>query len=586
MTTKKGIPVSPGVGVARAYVIDEVLARREPHHLDKAAASAEIQRFEHALATAGQQLDSVIERVRQQVGEDEAGIFRAHRLLLRDPALVGKVKSTILNKQVDARSALQDALDDYSALFEKIQDEYIKERMADIRDVVGRIVTQLTITEAMPPCINADEPVILVAPEILPSQAVWLQKFKIHGILTEAGGTTGHAAILARSLGIPSISGLSGLRKEVKNGDLIAMDGRGGHVYLRPDAETEAAYRKLEREYTHLRDQLFENRELEAVSPDGTEVVLLANVNGPADAEMATRTGAVGVGLYRTEYLFLTHPTVPTEEEQLAAYRAVIEASPNKTVTIRTLDIGGDKLVPYFGHEREANPFMGWRSIRLSTTYPEFFITQLRAIFRAGVHGKVELLFPMISTIEEVRHIKRMVDKAKEELQEAGVPYAGDMPLGVMMEVPAAALCIDTLLREVDFVSIGSNDLIQYVMAADRDNPKVAHLCEPFNPAILRLLRYIIRHCNEAGKEVTLCGEMAARPRCFVPLFGMGLRRFSMSPAFVSTIKEAVRAVPLSDAQRVANRVMRLRTFRGVRGYLSRVVQRLCPSVAILDTKK
>ena len=277
---------------------------------------------------------------------------------------------------------------------------------------------------------------------------------------------------------------------------------------------------------------------------------------------------------------------MPTEEEQFAAYRAVIEAAPNRRVTIRTLDIGGDKIVPYFGHEREANPFMGWRSIRLSTTYPEFFITQLRAILRAAVHGKVELLFPMVSTIEEVRHIKRMVKSAQDSLSIAGTPFAADLPLGVMMEVPAAALCIDTLLREIDFVSIGSNDLIQYVMAADRDNPKVAHLCEPFNPAILRLLRHIVRHCIRAGKPVTLCGEMAARPRCYVPLFGMGLRRFSMSPAFVPTVKEAARAVPLSEARRVAARVMKFRTFRGVRAYLSREIQLLCPNVTILDTKK
>ncbi|HEX3313269.1 MAG TPA: phosphoenolpyruvate--protein phosphotransferase [Gemmataceae bacterium] len=584
--TKKGIPVSPGVAVARAYLVDEVLARREPHHLDKAAVSAEILRFENALNAAVEQLDAIIERVRTEISEDQAGIFRGHRLIVRDPALVGRVKSAILNKQLDARSALLEALDDYKALFEKIDDDYIRERMTDIRDVVGRIANQLVLTDPAPKCLQRDEPVILVAAEILPSQAVWFDRFKVAGILTEGGGSTGHAAILARSRGIPSISGLAGIRKEIKTGDLIAMDGRSGHVHLKPDAELETAYRKLEREYFFVRDRLIENRELQAISPDGAKIELLANVNNVADAQTAANVGAVGVGLYRTEYLFLTHPTVPSEEEQLAAYKAVIEAAPNRFVTIRTLDIGGDKLVPYFEHNREANPFMGWRSIRLSTAYPDFFITQIRAILRAAEFGNVELLFPMVSSVEEVRAVKKLVARAADQLRGEGLPFGASVPIGVMMEVPAAALCIDSLLTEVDFVSIGSNDLIQYVMAADRDNPKVAHLCEPFNPALMRLLAHIIRHCVRANKPVTLCGEMAARPRCYVPLLGMGLRRFSMSPAFVPTVKEAVRTVPLERAKRIAARVLRLRTFRAIRTYLTRVTTKLCPSLTMLDTKK
>ena len=342
---KKGIPVSPGVAVARAYIVDEVLARRDPHQLDEAAVSAEILRFENALAAAAEQLDAIIERVRTEISEDQAGIFRAHRLMVRDPALVGRVKSAILNKKLDAQTALVDALDEYAAKFARIDDEYIRERLTDIRDVVGRIAGHLTATDLSKKCLQREEPVILVAGEILPSQAVWFDKFRIAGILTEAGGSTGHAAILARSRGIPSISGLAGLRREIKTGDLIAMDGRTGHIHIRPDAEIEAAYRKLEREYFFVRDRLFENRELEAISPDGTKVELLANVNGPADAEMAAKSGAVGVGLYRTEYLFLTHPTVPSEEEQLAAYRGRRRTSPNKSVTIRTVDIGGDEFV-------------------------------------------------------------------------------------------------------------------------------------------------------------------------------------------------------------------------------------------------
>jgi phosphoenolpyruvate-protein phosphotransferase (PTS system enzyme I) len=581
----KGIAVSPGIAVARAYCVDSALARREPQYLNAAALSEEIARFDTACQAAGQETDAIIARVKQQLGDDEAEIFRGHRLLLRDPALIGKVQASILHRHVDARTALHELLDEYAALFEKIQDAYLKERMADIRDVVTRIAAHLTLGET-PAGISSEEPVILVAPEILPSQAVLLEKFKVAGLITEAGGSTGHAAILARSLGIPSVSGLRGILKQVSTGDLLALDGRSGTVYLKPDAEIEAAYRKMQREYVNLRDRLIENRDQPAISKDGTKLELLANVSNPADAEMACRTGATGVGLYRTEYLFLTHPSVPTEEEQLAAYKAVIEAAPNRTVTIRTLDIGGDKLVPYFGHEREANPFMGWRSIRITSSYPEFFQTQLRAILRAGVHGKISLLFPMISTLEEVRTIRRMVRHTMAQLKRDGIAHVNDIPFGIMLEVPAAAMCIGSLLREVDYVSIGSNDLIQYMMAADRDNPKVAHLCDPFSPPVFRLLNHVIRACVRHDKPVTLCGEMAGRPRCFLPLFGMGLTRFSMSPAFVPTIKEVARCSARDLAEQTAVRVLRLRTFKQVRQYLTQMTRKVCPNAAILDTKK
>jgi phosphotransferase system enzyme I (PtsI) len=582
---KKGVPVSPGVAVAHAYCVDAVLARREPHQLDVAALSGEVGRFDRACAAAAEELDAIVARVTRQVGEEEAAIFRAHRLLLRDPALVGKVKSAILNHHVDAATALQQTLEEYSTLFTKIEDEYLKERMSDLRDVVSRIMAQLAHQKCDEP-LDVDNPVILVAPEIMPSQALSFGRLKVAGILTESGGATGHAAILARSLGIPAVSGLRGILREVHTGDLIAIDGREGHVYIRPGPEVESAYRKLQREYVDLRDRLIENRDQAPVTADGVAIDLLANVNNAADAVMAARAGAGGVGLYRTEYLFLTHPTVPDEEEQLAAYRAVIEASPNQSVTIRTLDLGGDKNVPYLGQQREANPFMGWRSIRLSSAYPEFFQTQLRAILRAGRYGKVSLLFPMISTLEEVQRLKRMVERTRAALARSTGGSDAPIPLGVMLEVPAAALCIEELLDEVDFVSIGSNDLIQYLMAADRDNPKVAHLCEPFSPALLRLLNQVIQACNQRGTPVTLCGEMAGRPRCVLPLLGMGLRRMSMSPAFVPSIKEMVRLTTLPRAREVAERILKMKTVGEIRGYLTRKVRQIWPNVSILDTNK
>lgn len=584
----RGVPVSPGVAVARARRIDEIVVPRSTGPLDSHALAAEAVRFEQACAAAAGELDAIVERLNRELGADKADIFRAHRQLIRDagrePALVQKVKSIIFQKKVDASTALQRALDEYTALFAQISDAYIRDRLTDIKDVVQRVQAHLTLAER--PATENGEPVVLVAREILPSQAVMFEFLPVAGIVTEAGGATGHAAILARSLGIPAVSGVSKVVEQVHTGDLVVVDGREGVVIIEPGSEVEAAYRKLQREYVVLRDRLIENADQPAITADRVRVELLANVNGTPDALTAARVGADGVGLYRTEYLFLTHPSVPDEEEQFTAYRAVIEASPHKAVTIRTLDLGGDKYLPFVGEQSEANPFMGWRSIRLRSAYPELFQTQLRAILRAGRFGKVSVMFPMVSTLEEVRQLRQAVGEAKLKLQRAGTPHGEELPFGVMIEVPSAALCIDSLLDEVDFVSIGSNDLIQYVMAADRDNPKVAHLCEPFGPAIFCLLQRVIFACVRRGKPVTLCGEMAARPRCFAPLFGMGLRRFSMSPAFVPSIKEVAHCLTLPDAESMARQVLTLRTVDEIRSFLSQSLKRVCPNVAFLDTSQ
>jgi phosphoenolpyruvate-protein phosphotransferase len=573
------------VAVAPAFVLG--VTHREPLHLDDGAISGEIGRLENACAAAARDLDALVARVDRQIGDEEAAIFRAHRALLRDPALLGQVKARIQATHVDAAAALQATLEEYAQLFHQLPEGYLQERLTDLRDVISRIQNHLaTPQEPSAPAPAGREPVILVAYEILPSQALALDRGRVAGIVTERGSTTGHAAILARSLGIPAVAGVRDLLASVRTGDKIALDGREGHVYLNPGPEVETAYRKLQREFVDLRGKMAANRLLEAVTPDGHRVELLANVNNAEDATAAGNVGATGVGLFRTEYVFLTHPSVPDEEEQYAAYRAVVEAAPNKSVTIRSLDLGGDKQVPYLGQQHEANPFMGWRSVRLAAAYPELFETQLRAIFRAALHGNVSLLFPMITTLEEVRHLKETVNRARHTLKHQGKPFADGVPVGIMVEVPAAALCIERLLKEVDFVSVGSNDLLQYLMAADRDNPQVAHLCDPFHPALLGLLGRVIRACDRAGKPVTLCGEMAGWPRCFLALFGLGLRRLSMSPAFLPAIKEVVRHTPLPAARHAARRALQLPTAKAVRRYLTRKVQSVWPDVKLLDVRK
>jgi phosphoenolpyruvate-protein phosphotransferase (PTS system enzyme I) len=582
----KGIAVSPGVVVGIAHRVDSVFGVSEPQVLaSPKSVSAEIERFNRALSISATELEGIVQKVAQQLGPSEAEIFQSHLQIVKDQALLAKVRALIESQHLTALSALQSVLQDYAAALARSEHEYFRERMADIRDVISRIGSHLTLDPKVSPTLTqeGDEPIILVAFEILPSQAMSLGDTAIAGIVTETGGGTSHAAILARSRGIPAVSGVVGITGDVHTGDLMIVDGRDGHVVVRPDADMASAYRKMQREFFDLKDRLVLNRDQPAISADGVRLELLANINNLADAQAAAAVGATGVGLYRTEYLFLTHPDVPDEQEQYEYYRRVVEASPHSTVTIRTLDLGGDKTVPYLGRRNEANPFMGWRSIRLSFEHPRLFERQIRAILRAGRHGKVSMLFPMITTLEELRYVNRLVEETRRKLRKEGIPFGEDVKTGVMVEVPAAAVCIDAILRETDFISIGSNDLIQYLVAADRDNPKVAHLCEPLSPAIFRVLQMVLDSCRSTGTPVTVCGEMAGQPRSVLALFGMGLRRFSMSPAFLPTIKALLASVSTSDAERFAHHVLQLKTSEEIRTYLTSRLHEVSSDLEMFD---
>ncbi|HEY1064952.1 MAG TPA: phosphoenolpyruvate--protein phosphotransferase, partial [Pirellulales bacterium] len=503
----------------------------------------ELNRFDDACDKSAADLRQLFQKIAQQIGEPEAEIFRSHEAILRDPALRKKVRFWISERKQTAKAALARTFDEYRRLFTRVEDSYLRERLADVQDVLVRVGSHLA--EVRPGDEILPGALIVVAREILPSQALSLGDREVAGFVTQVGGKTGHAAIIARSRGVPAIAGVESVLTHVKNNTPLIVDGRDGTILINPDPETEKAYLKLQREFVNLKDKLAANRDQPAVSADGEPVRLLANINGAPDAKAATAMGAAGVGLYRTEYLFLTHPSVPDEEEQFSAYREVVSASPGDVVVIRTLDIGGDKTLSYFSHQREANPFMGFRSIRLSFRHPEFFLTQIRAVLRAAACGanpgkQLRLLFPMVTNYEEVKQIRRFVDRARAQLAEQGVT-CGEVPIGIMVEVPSAAISIRRMLPLIDFVSIGSNDLVQYLMAADRDNPLVAHLCQPLSPAVLTLLNDVVKACIKADKPITICGEMAGSPRAFVVLYGMGVRRFSMSPAFVPTIKDLTR---------------------------------------------
>jgi phosphoenolpyruvate-protein phosphotransferase len=556
---------------------------------------AEIERFDRAVAESAAELEAFVQKVSHELGDSAADIFKGHLQIVNDPALLSRVHDLIETKHLTALSALQAVMHGYAAQFARIEQDYFRERMADVRDVILRIGSHL-MRKPLAHATgtgdsrngngngNGDEAVILVAHEILPSQAMSLGDLPIAGIVTEVGGSTSHAAILARSRGIPAVSGVDGVMGDVASGDLMIVDGRDGMVILRPDQEATSAYRKVQREFFDLKDRLVANRDQPALSADGTRIELLANINNLADAQAAHKVGATGVGLFRTEYLFLTHHDVPGEEEQYEYYRQIIQASPNQTVTIRTLDLGGDKTVPYLGRRSEPNPFMGWRSTRIFFENSKLFVTQIRAIMRASRHGHVSLLFPMITTLEELLHVNTLVKETRDNLRREGVSIGEDVKTGVMVEVPAAAVCIDAILRETDFISIGSNDLIQYLVAADRDNPKVAHLCESLNPAIFRVLQNVLLACQRTATPVTLCGEMAGQPRSVLVLFGMGLRRFSMSPAFVPTVKALLASVTTAQAERFAHHVLQLNTNEEIRSYLTARLHEVSSTLEMLDT--
>ncbi|MFN3189638.1 MAG: phosphoenolpyruvate--protein phosphotransferase [Aureliella sp.] len=578
---RKGIAVSPGVTIGSAYCIHEVFVDPDRELLEPHEVASELAKFENARKRSIDDIRLLQKKAEKQVGKDAAAIFAVHASILKDTTLVGKIRVWISEDRLPAEASLAKLLEYYRDLLAKSRDEYLKERLADIRDVIERMTSYLS------PALNKESaalsgPTIVIADELLPSQVVMLGDKPVHGIVTQAGSQTSHAAIVARSRGIPAVSGVAGILRQTKSGDTVIVDGREGHVIVNPDSEVLSAYRKLEREFFDLKDQLAHNRDQAAVTKDHQPLELLANINGPADAGSAKAMGASGVGLYRTEYLYLTHASVPGEEEQLDVYREVINDGPDGNITIRTLDIGGDKTVPFLGRtQKEANPFMGWRSIRLSFEHPQFFLAQVRAIMRSAAHDEgrsVQIMFPMVTNLEELRRLRAIMRKAEQQLRSEGKEY-GRVAFGMMLEVPAAAIMIDQLLPSVDFVSIGSNDLVQYLMAADRDNPKVSHLCQPLSPAVIRVLERVVKTCNEQRKPVTLCGEMAGQPQAFVILLGLGLRRFSMSPAFIPTIKQLASQITVGEAASLLEQCKKQSTTRRIQTLLTRELRKLAPNL-------
>ncbi|KPV58448.1 phosphoenolpyruvate-protein phosphotransferase [Paenibacillus sp. A3] len=554
----QGVAAAPGIAIGVAKVMRE---EQRPERLPIRAEEmdAELERLAEAIRRADEELQEIGRELTDRGREQEAGIFEGHRLFLQDEELIGKAQTIIREELIRAEAALDEAMQETVSLLESLDDEYLRERAADIRDVTRRVIRKLLHAVESVDARLTDEPFILIADELTPSQTAQLDPKSTAGFVTASGGKTSHSAILARSLGIPAIVGLGESLFQVQDGQRLVVDGREGVVLVDPTEEQLAAYRQKASEQQALAERYRAFVDRPSVTLDGVSVELVANIGLPADAEAAARGGAEGVGLFRTEFLYMGRDSLPTEDEQYEAYAAAARAfRPEAPIVIRTMDIGGGKELPLLGLPKEENPFLGYRAIRICLDRPELFKTQLRAILRASAEANVKIMFPMIASLREWRRAKAILEEAKAELRAEGRAFRDDLETGIMIEVPGAALMADRLAKEVDFFSIGTNDLVQYTMAADRMNPKLAHLNDPLQPAVLRLIDQVIRAAAREGKWVGMCGEMAGQPHAVPILLGMGLHEFSMSGVHVARTRALLAKLDRSEMGRLAEAVLEL----------------------------
>ena len=553
MLKLKGIAASQGISFAKAYVfVEPDLSVKEVKIEDVAA---EIKRFEDAIEASKKELTIIKENALASLGADKAAVFEAHLLILDDPEFMGTVKTDIESKVINAEYAFKETSDMFISMFEAMDNEYMKERAADIRDVSKRILAHLLGVDLPNPSL-IDEEVIVIAEDLTPSDTAQLNKKYVKGFATNIGGRTSHSAIMARSLEIPAVVGTSSITEDVKNGDILILDGLDGVVLVNPDEATTAEYKE---KYAKFEAQKAEWAKLvteKSVTKDGHEVILAANIGTPADLEGVKNNGGEAVGLYRTEFLYMGRDQLPTEEEQFEAYKAVLEGMGDKPVVVRTLDIGGDKELPYLDLPKEMNPFLGFRAIRLCLEEKDLFRTQLRALLRASVYGKLCVMFPMIATVQEFRAAKALFLEEKEKLVAEGVAVSNDIELGIMVEIPSTAVIADIFAKEVDFFSIGTNDLVQYTMAADRMSEKVSYLYQPYNPAILRLVKNVIEASHKEGKWTGMCGEMAGDSLAIPLLLGMGLDEFSMSATSILQARSQIKNLSLEKMKELVDKAV------------------------------
>ena len=552
--TLQGIAASDGIAIAKVYTLTEpdlTVTKVTVEDSEK-----EVSRLDDALAASIKDVELIKETALKNLGEEEAQVFDAHLMVLSDPELIGQVKDSITSNKVNAESALKEVTDMFISIFAGMEDNpYMQERAADIRDVSKRILAHLLGVKIPSPATIKDE-VIIVAADLTPSDTAQLNRQYVKAFVTDIGGRTSHSAIMARSLEIPAIVGTKEVTSTAKDGDIIIVDGLSGDVFLNPSEEVIAEYRAKAEVFAAQQAEWEKLKDSKTYTKDGHQVELAANIGTPKDLEGVVNNGAEGVGLYRTEFLYMDSHEMPTEEDQFEAYKAVLEGMNGKPVVVRTMDIGGDKELPYLPLPHEMNPFLGYRAIRISLNEPEMFRTQLRALLRASVYGKLRIMFPMIATLNDFRGAKALLEEEKAKLIAEGVAVSDDIQVGIMIEIPAAAVLAHQFAKEVDFFSIGTNDLIQYTMAADRMNERVSYLYQPYNPSILTLIKHVIDSAHKEGKWAGMCGEMAGDQTAVPLLVGLGLDEFSMSASSVLKTRSLIAKLTLSDMQALADKAI------------------------------
>lgn len=550
----KGIAASDGVAIAKAYLLVEPDLTFDKNE-KVTDVEGEVAKFNSAIEASKVELTKIRNNAEVQLGADKAAIFDAHLLVLDDPELIQPIQDKIKNENANAATALTDVTTQFVTIFESMDNEYMKERAADIRDVSKRVLSHILGVELPNPSM-IDESVVIVGNDLTPSDTAQLNKEFVQGFATNIGGRTSHSAIMSRSLEIPAIVGTKSITQEVKQGDMIIVDGLNGDVIVNPTEDELIAYQDKRERYFADKKELQKLRDADTVTVDGVHAELAANIGTPNDLPGVIENGAQGIGLYRTEFLYMGRDQMPTEEEQFEAYKEVLEAMGGKRVVVRTLDIGGDKKLSYLNLPEEMNPFLGYRAIRLCLAQQDIFRPQLRALLRASVYGKLNIMFPMVATINEFREAKAILLEEKENLKNEGHDISDDIELGIMVEIPATAALADVFAKEVDFFSIGTNDLIQYTLAADRMSERVSYLYQPYNPSILRLVKQVIEASHKEGKWTGMCGEMAGDETAIPLLLGLGLDEFSMSATSILKARRQINGLSKNEMTELANRAV------------------------------
>ena len=569
----KGIPASPGVAIGKAFVLSGESVKIKNQYIEDNDIDSAVAIFDDALEKTKLELKSIRTSARNKVGVNNAKIFEVHHLLLNDPALIDETHNAIREEKFSAEYAFYRVIEKYQKTLAASDGEYFRERTSDLRDIKRRVIRNIQ-GDRRDYLQKLEGEAIIIARDLTPSDTIALDRHKILGFITDIGGKTSHSAIMARSFRVPAAVGMRHLSKYVKDNDRLILDGNEGVAYINPDETTLDHYRQLRKKIHAMNRQLSTLKNLRARTLDGKDIDLQANLEFTDELDTVIEYGGRGIGLYRTDYLYLARPDLPSEEEQFDAYRRVAEHMRPYPVIIRTFDVGGDKNPQNISIPPEDNPYLGYRAIRICAERPDIFMTQLRAILRASAYGNIKILFPMISGMYELQEAKAALEKAAAELQKKSISYDSSMEVGVMIEVPSSAIISDQIAEEVDFLSIGTNDLIQYLLAVDRGNERIAYLYKELHPAVLQVIRDVVKAAHTKGTWVGMCGEMAGNPYATLILIGLGLDELSVSPIGVPEIKKIIRAVDYDEAVKIAEKVLQMPTAQSIEKFMMRYMRR------------